>query len=134
MGELLGDVRFGLRGLRRQPGFTAAAVLVIALGVGANTTVFSILDGVLLRSLGYPGAERVVMVWGGRALSKSTLSKMRERVTAFSAVSGFESNRYALTGEGPASELPGAAVAPSYFDVVGVPPARGRGFLPEEKV
>jgi len=132
VGELFGDVRFGLRGLRRQPGFTAAAVLVIALGVGANTTVFSILDGVLLRSLAYPGADRVVMVWGGRALSKSTLSTMRESVTAFAAVSGFESNRYALTGEGQASELPGAAVAPSYLDVIGVRPARGRAFLPEE--
>jgi len=132
MGELFRDVRFGLRALMRQPGFTGAAVLVIALGVGANTAVFSILDGVLLRSLAYPDAERVVRVWGGRALSKSTLAEMRENVTAFEAVSGFSSGRYALTGEGQASEMSGAEVAPSYFDVIGVRPALGRAFLPEE--
>jgi len=132
MGELLGDLRFGWRTLVRQPGFTAVAAMTLALGVGATTAVFSIIEGVVLRPLDYPDADRIVQVWGKHVLSKGTLASIRERVTAFEAVSGYEVGRFALTGEGPAVEVVGAGVAPAYFDVMGVKPARGRAFSVEE--
>ncbi|MCG6987513.1 MAG: ABC transporter permease [Gemmatimonadetes bacterium] len=130
--ELLRDVRFGVRTFRRQPGFAAVAALTLALGVGATTAVFSIVDGVVLRPLAYPHADRIMQVWSGHPLSKSTLASIRDRVSAFETVSGYQGARFALTGEGPAAEIVGAAVAPGYFDVIGVRPARGRAFSPEE--
>lgn len=132
MGALLRDVRFALRTLARQPGFTAVSALALALGVGATTTVFSVVEGVALRPLSYPDAQAVVAVWKGRPLSKSTLASVRTRVPAFAAVSGYQAGRYALTGEGAAVEVVGTKVAEGYFDVTGVGPARGRAFSPEE--
>lgn len=128
------DLRLSLRFLRRRPGFTAVAGLTLALGVGANTAMFGVIDSVLLRPLAYPDAHRIVEVWGGRVLSKSTMERIRRGVSSFEAVTGYAWQRLALTGAGVAEELVGAAVSPSHFDVMGVRPALGRGFAEDEAV
>jgi putative ABC transport system permease protein len=130
--EIGQDVRFGLRALGRRPMFTVVAGLTLALGVGANTAMFSVLDSVLLKPLDYPDSRRIVQVWSWRPLSKSTLAEIEGDVSSFSSVSGYVTERLALTGEGAAEEIPGAAVSPSHFSVVGIQPAIGRAFTPEE--
>jgi putative ABC transport system permease protein len=130
--EFRQDMKFGLRSLARRPSFTVVAGLTLALGVGANSAMFSVLDGVLLKPLTYPNADRIVRVWGGRPLSKSTLAAIESDVSSFASVAGYEQRQLALTGVGAASVLTGAAVSPEYFNVMGVSPALGRAFLPEE--
>ncbi|MGD8278583.1 MAG: ABC transporter permease, partial [Gemmatimonadota bacterium] len=132
MREIGQDVRFGLRALGRRPMFVVVAGLTLALGVGANTAMFSVLNTVLLRPLDYPAGDRIVQVWGWRALSKSTLVEIEQGVRAFSSVSGFASEQFALTGGGVAEELPGAVVSPDHFAVMGVAPVLGRGFTAED--
>jgi putative ABC transport system permease protein len=126
------DIRFGLRSLRRRPTFTVVAGLTLALGIGANTAMFSVLDAVLLRPLGYPDADRIVQVWSGRPLAKSTLEEIERSVSSFAVVTGYGERQLALTGVGDAMALTGAAVSPSHFDVMGVQPWLGRTFAQEE--
>lgn len=132
MREIGKDIRFGARTLGRRPVFTVVAGLTLALGVGANTAMFSVLNTVLLKPLDYPDADRIVQVWSWRSLSKSTLVEIGQEVSAFSSVSGYMNGRFALTGDGIAEEIPGAEVSPDHFAVMGVQPALGRGFRAED--
>src|SRR6185295_815419 len=134
---LLRDCRYGLRSWRRAPGSIAAALVALALGIGANTAIFSVVSGVLLKPLPYQNPGRLVMVWqdlrgrGGPArdwISPGLFVEWQRRATVFAhlaAVRGWAPN---LTGIAEPERLRGAAVSPAYFDALGVPPARGRLF------
>jgi len=136
------DVRFALRALRRNPGFTAIALVTIALGIGVNTAIFSVVNGVLLEPLPYPESHVLFTVWEDHELrggptsewtGRTTFSDWRERNRSFAdmaAVAGWQPN---LTdGERP-DVLNGALVTPGYFSTLGVAPRWGRGFLAEEE-
>ncbi len=135
------DVRYGARSLFKHPGFTLVAVLTLGLGIGANSAIFSVVNGVLLRSLPYPEPERVVMLWevgdSGRNtyLSHMNFSDWRARQTSFEAISAY-SGRFG----GPSTILGGnepvraneVSVYRDFFKALGVAPAIGRTFSPEE--
>ena len=141
MSALAADLRLAVRRLRRSPGFTAAAVATLTLGIGANTAFFSLADAALLRPLPYPTAERLVMLWERQAAA----GKERERASAANFLDWRRESRaldqiaawapwgFALTGEGEPEELASVRVSANMFRLLGVSPAMGRGFLPEEE-
>jgi putative ABC transport system permease protein len=140
---MLSDLRFGARMLARAPATSLAAILTLALGIGANTTIFSVLYGVLLRPLPYPNAERLVLIWqdlrqrGGppdewaTSLDYITWRAERSVLAAAAAARGAAAN---LTGRGDAEQVAAGLVSPAYFDVAGVQPALGRAFREEESL
>lgn len=138
--EFWQDVRYGARMLLKTPGFTAAAALTLALGVGANTAVFSVVYATLLKPLPYPEAERIYTVEIGipeRGLSFAgriqDYLEWRKADTAFSAVAALQTGGWNLTGSGEPERVGGARVSVNFFDFLGVPPALGRGFALEEE-
>jgi putative ABC transport system permease protein len=134
MDTLLQDLRFSLRLLRRQPGFTALVVLTLALGIGANTAIFSAVDGVLLRPLPLPEPERLVVLWGdhpeaGRqSISLPNFNDWREGVSSLESLSAFTIAALNLTGGGEPEQLRGVRVTASYFRTLGIWPIHGRTF------
>jgi predicted permease len=138
--ELWKDARYGARMLLKTPGFTAAAALTLALGVGANTAVFSVVYATLLKPLPYPEAERIYgveVVIPERSLSFAgriqDYLEWRKAAPAFSAVAALQQGGWNLTGNGEPEGVGGARVSVNFFDFLGVPPAHGRGFAPEEE-
>ena len=131
--EIGSDIRMAVRSARRTRGFTATALLTIALGVGATTAVFSIVRGVLVRPLPYPGADRIVRVFGavnnlGRAAVVAELSRPRGAVAKLSARSAaYVWNEATVTGLGEPLRTMTAAVYGDFFGALGVRPALGRG-------
>jgi putative ABC transport system permease protein len=135
------DVRFALRMLRKSPGFTTITVLTLALGIGANTAIFSVVNAVLLRPLPYPNANRMVMIFLQDAplgldrgdYGDADFLALRQRQRSFDEVAAFTSpdNGFTLTGGAP-EEIPGTAVTGDFFKVLGVRPMFGRTFLPGE--
>ena len=137
----MNDLRIALRALRQNPGFTLVAVLTLALGIGANTTIFSVVSGILLRPLPYPSPERLVRVFESRDGSHGSVSPpdyvdWRNQSDVFDGLATLNSgSSYALTsGTGPAQQIPGASVTPNFFSVLGVAPVLGRDFVPAEGV
>ncbi len=144
----MNDLRYALRMLRKNPGFTAVAVLTLALGIGATTTVFSIVNGVLLTPLEYPGFERIAYVYESdaekgfqqRHTSPANFVDWRRESQAFEALaftaehSGMTTRSFIYTGDGLAERLIGRFVTTNYFKVFGVNPMLGRGFTPEEEL
>ena len=139
MGTLLQDLRYGLRVLRKQPGFTAVAVVTLALGVGANTAIFTVVNAVLLRPLPYPESERLLEV--GRAfppgsdvsaLSEPKFVFLRDNIQSFEAVTATQGTGARLSDGGQTEYVSGLAVSADFFRVMGTAPARGRGFTPQE--
>jgi predicted permease len=137
---LLQDLRFGLRGLRRSPGYAAAAVATLALGIGANTAIFSVVRGVLLRPLPYARGEQLVALrqvtpQGGAELGWSIpeLRDLRERAFALEAVVEYHSMNFTLLGGGEPRRVRTGVVSASYFDVLEVEPLLGRGFRAEDE-
>ncbi len=136
--EALGrDIRYTFRMLRRAPAFTAASVLTVALGVGATTTVFSVVYGLLVKPLPYPAADRLVMVWqdmrarGGPATEWATPGNFvdwKAETSLFSSLAAIRGWRPTLTGMGEPEPLFGELVTEQYFAVLGVAPAIGRTF------
>ncbi len=136
------DIRLALRGLRRVPGFTLAAVLILALGLGANITTFSALKIAVLTPPPFPEAERLVNVdltraaEGGSRTSRWAYPYLQTFVDwpdrLIDPVAGYRQRTATLTGFGPASQLSIEIVSPDYFRVVGQPLVLGRGFVPEE--
>ena len=140
------DLRYALRKLRKSPGFTAVALLTLALGIGATTTIFSVINGVLLRPLDYPDSERIVHL-GERNLelgidlantSPANFADWRPQTQCFEAMAyhgefaGNLSRSFVITGDGPPERLRGRFVTSEFFRVLGVGPALGRTFLPDE--
>src|SRR5437762_9147989 len=141
MTTLLQDLRYAVRMLGRSPGFTAVAVATLALGIGANTAIFSLVDAVLLRPLPIPEANRIVTLGeAGRgedarhASSTSYLNFLdwKAQSRSFEAMTIFNGWQPALTGSGEAERLPAAFVTSEVFDVLRVRPALGRAMRPEE--
>jgi predicted permease len=131
--ELAREVRLAARRLRRSPGFAGAAVLILALGVGASVAVFSVLYEVVLRPLAYQEPERLVRVWPGKSFNGSMVRYFERSVPAFEGVAGLSGWSFTLVGDDRTEQIQGAAVTPEYFDVLGVRPALGRSFLREEE-
>ena len=142
MDSLFQDLRYALRALRRNPAFTTVAVLTLALGIGANTAIFSVVDAVLLRPLPYPHADRLVSldtkVPGpgkdvfGRAMSYPDLQQLQALTKDFAGVGAYTYARYNYAGSGQARELAAAVVSPNLFDVLNVSPVLGRAFTGAE--
>src|SRR5690349_7751809 len=141
MGALWQDLRYGLRMLVKNPGFTAVAVLTLALGIGANTATFSVVDAVLLKPLPYKRAERLVMVWEQNPergwfrniVSAANFLDWRKQNDVFTQMAAVNPQRsFNLTGTGKPEEVWGEQVTANLFALLGVRPFIGRDFLPEE--
>jgi putative ABC transport system permease protein len=140
IGDIWQDLRYGSRSLRKNPGFTAIAVITLALGIGANTAIFSVVNGVLLRPLPYPEPDRLVMVYGislqaaqGKTpLCEADFLDWKSQNQVFESLAGFSTNRFNYTGGETPQQIEGAWVTSDFFSTIGVQPALGRGFLPDE--
>ncbi len=136
--ELLQDVCYGLRQFRRNPGFTVVAVLTLALGIGANTAIFSVVNGVLLRPLSYPNPDRLVQIYERSArikelsVSYPNFLDWEEMNRSFAGMAAYRGESFNLTGAGQPERIPGAVVTANFLSVLGVKPLRGRTFTPEE--
>jgi putative ABC transport system permease protein len=132
-------MRYAIRALRRSPGFTIVALLTLALGIGANTAIFSFVNGVLLKPLPYRDPHGIVLVWekppGGYRNGISTLNFLdwKNQNTVFDHMAALNyGGSVTLTGAGQPEELQGVRVSASYFDIFGVPAVLGRSFAPDE--
>jgi len=138
METLWQDLRYGARLLWKKPGFTIVAVLTLALGIGANTAIFSIINSVLIRSLPYPNAEQLVRVWetfpgGGRnSVSAGAFKDWRAHSSKLAHVALFKDARLNLTGSGTPEHVAGLQVTAEFLSVLGVTPMIGRGFVAGE--
>ncbi|MEJ7576824.1 MAG: ABC transporter permease [Pyrinomonadaceae bacterium] len=140
MTTLLQDIRFGVRMLLKNPGFTFVAVLALALGIGANTAIFSIVNAVLLRPLPYGEPGKLVMVWmDNRAMgnkedihSYPNFVDYRDQNKVFETMAAYRNSSANLTGTGEPERILGAAATASFFNVMRVAPALGRVFTAEE--
>jgi putative ABC transport system permease protein len=137
----LQDIRYGARLLAKHRAFTVVAVLTLALGIGANTAIFSVVNELLLRPLPYPGADRLVMLWEitsqgthQNPTSRNNFRAWRERSTLFEAMAAFTDQRLSLTGGGEPEEVPVQFATPELFRVLGVEPVLGRGMTQEDAV
>jgi putative ABC transport system permease protein len=136
--ELLQDFRYALRGIARNPGFALVAVLTLALGMGANSAAFSLVNGVLLRPLPYPEPERLVQLWelseeGVRnPVTYPNFRDWQERSRTFQGMAAYATHPATVLGGSEAVRLPIARVTGDFFEVLGVRPRLGRGFAPEE--
>jgi len=129
MDDLVQDVRYALRSLRRAPAFALVAIATLALGVGANTAMFSIVDAVVVRSLPFPRADRLVSVTGS-VLAEAT--RVRELSRSYSDVAVYRPLSVGISGDAEAERIEGATVSANVFSTLGVSMASGRAFSPEE--
>ncbi len=139
MATLWQDIRYALRVLRKSPGFTAVAVLTLALGIGANTAIFTVVYGVLLRPLPFPRPDRIVQLaesykeeMDAKSLTAAELNRLRRYSEPFEYMAGYTEVGYNLAAGNAAEHLRGMPVDAEYFRVLGVHPALGRDFLDEE--
>ena len=138
MPHLFRDLRYALRMLRKSPGFAIVAVLTLALGIGANTAMYSFVDGILLRPLPYPDPDRILRVLekppGGGFNGISTLNFLdwQKENTVFDFMAAQTNNPVTLTGRGEPARLRGGRVSAHYFDIFGIKAALGRTFVAGE--
>jgi predicted permease len=143
MRNLVADLRYGLRILLRNPGFTLAAIVVLALGIGANTAIFSIVNAVLLRPLPYQDASRIMQVWHvppaksfpGMSLfsvSPANYLDWQDQNRSFEQMAAYGFDSFNVGGGERPEAIRGAAVAPGFFSILRVQPVLGRTFSPEE--
>src|SRR5471030_907059 len=132
------DLRFALRGLARQPGFTLVALLTLALGIGANTAIFWIVNAVLLRPLPYREPDRVVLLWSHWInwtktwVSQGEVVDYQEQARSLEHVGAFSSTSFNLTGGGDPLRVRAAEVQPAVFAALGAQPIAGRVFTADE--
>src|SRR4051812_13400529 len=143
MDKLLHDVRYALRLLLKAPGFTAIAVTALALGIGANTAIFSVVNAALLRPMPYKDADRIVLVWSTDLrhhetrdqVSATDVDDYRQMNHVFADVATFADwTPIVSSGSGDAERLSATQVGDGYFNVVQGSPLLGRVFLPEEQI
>ncbi len=140
MDKLLQDLRYAIRSSLRTPGFTIVAVLALALGIGANSAIFTIVHAVLLERLPYHDPDRIVAVWETNArrpghsntVGPANFIRWGERATIFEDLAAFAETRINLTDAGDPVELVAQLVTAPYFAVLGVPPTIGRVFTSAE--
>lgn len=139
---ILRDVRYALRMLLRNPGFTAVALLTFAVGIGVNTAVFSVFNGVLLRPLPYPDADRITMMWVDNRPqgikedigSYPNYVDWRARNTSFEHVAAYTGGAFTLTGADEPERIPGARTTANFHDVMGLKPVLGRLYTAEHEI
>src|SRR3954447_21369345 len=131
------DLRYAIRMLAKRPVFTIIAVVTLALGIGANTAIFSVVNAVLLKPLPFPNAEQLVAVGslnstetskGLKSLSFPDFRDFRDNAKSFKSLAVHRPSRLALTGRGEAQSLQGREVSGDFFDVLGVKPMLGHAF------
>jgi putative ABC transport system permease protein len=140
METLWQDMRYGIRMLLKAPSFSIVATIALALGIGANTAIFSVVNGVLLRPLPFTKSEQLMSVWEmdpTRGQVRGTASypnfaDWREQNRVFERMASYHGNDFIMTGRGESTRLQGAVVNADLFSLLDVAPAIGRGFLPEE--
>jgi predicted permease len=138
--DFVQDIRYGFRVLRKHPGFTAVVVLTLALGIGANTLIFSVAYSVLLRPLPYPSPNKLVTLWESN-LQQNTLRGLVSAAnfydwqrdnTVFSGSAAYAAWRFNLTGVAEPENIPGTLVTPDFFSVLGINALHGRTFRTDE--
>jgi putative ABC transport system permease protein len=137
---LFQDVRYALRQVHKNPGFTAVAVLTLALGLAANTTIFSVVDAVLLKRLPFPQADRLITLWGvnpSRGWTDNPISprwfvEWQKQNHVFSSMAAFEPISFNLSGSGTPEEVAAERTTPDLFSLLGITPLLGRGFVADE--
>lgn len=142
MDSITRDLRFAVRSLLRRPGFTVLTLVTIALGIGANTAIFTVVNAVLLQPLPYPEPDELVMVWEQDRVrgwdrvpgNAQDYLAWEESAESFAAIGGVVNSTFALTGDQTPERIPGARVTSSLFDVFGVAPLLGVPFGPEANV
>jgi putative ABC transport system permease protein len=138
METLLTDLRYGARALYKRPGFAAVAIITMALGIGANTAIFTVVNALLLTPPALPQPDRLVSVWGTtptiprEEASLPDLVDWRAQSTSFATLSGVALTSVNLTGDGDPERVIGARVTGDFLATVGLAPVAGRDFTPEE--
>jgi putative ABC transport system permease protein len=140
MEALIKDLRYGLRSLWRRPGFSAIAIVTLALGIGANTAIFSLVNAVLLRPLPFADADRLVMIWEDAAYagfprntpSAANFADVKNQNHVFTDVAALDFRTFNLTGDGEPQKVETRGVTANFFPLLGVQPAAGRWFAAEE--
>ena len=142
MAGLIQDARYALRTLARRPGFAAAVIFTIALGVGANAAIFAVVRAALMKPLPYANPDRLVHLWSRDAKAQGTgkpfefsypdFLDVRARTRTLASVAGYHTARLTLTTADRSLVLPAARVTSGFFDVLGVVPAVGRRFVEGE--
>jgi putative ABC transport system permease protein len=138
--EMFQDLRYGLRMLRKNPGFTLIAITTLALGIGANTAIFSVVNATLLRPLPFPEPERLVMAWtrnwqGGVEQGDVSLSdylEWRNRLSSATEVAAWGPYGFNITQENDPEKITSVVASPNFFQTLGVGMLKGRAFLPED--
>jgi predicted permease len=134
------DLRLALRSLVLRPGFSAVVIATLAIGVGINTAIFSVVDGVLLKPLPYAQPERIVTLWEANPqldvaqdrVAAATFTDWAERSRSFDALGAYGFEDFTFEESGEPEQIPGARLSPEVFDVIGVRPTLGRAFEPAE--
>ena len=138
MGTFIQDFRYGARILAKNPGFTVVAIITLALGIGANTAIFSVVNAVLIRSFPYREADRLVVLWEkSRFSEQNTISPAnffdwQERNSVFEGMAAFSDTRNSLTSDGEPEEIPGQIITDNLFSVLGASALLGRTFTAED--
>jgi len=140
MGAVWQDAKFGLHVLKRNPGFAATAVLTLALGVGVNTAIFSVMIAVLLRPFSYPDPGRLVAIHAVNppdrvnpiSVSFTKFTQIKEQRQSVEATAAYHSFNPSLATNPEAELVAAARVSPDFFPISGATPTRGRSFLPQE--
>jgi hypothetical protein len=143
MSHLLQDLRFAMRQLRKSPGFALTTTLTLALGIGATTAMFSLINSVLLRPLPFPDPDRLMMIAPleqtplntavPTSMSYPDFFDYRSRQHSFDAIASYHRDTHTLTGSGQPQELESETVAADFFRVLGVNPVLGRGFIADDE-
>jgi putative ABC transport system permease protein len=140
METLFQDIRYGLRTLLKTPSFSIVATIALALGIGANTAIFSVVNAVLLRPLPFSNSDQLMMVWETDATlaqvrgtaSYPNFADWRDQNHVFERIASYHGNDFIMTGRGESTRLQGAVVNADLFPLLGAAPVIGRGFLPDE--
>ncbi|MES2694968.1 MAG: ABC transporter permease, partial [Verrucomicrobiota bacterium] len=136
----MSDLRTAVRALRKTPGFTAVAILTIAIGIAANTALFTVFDRLILNPVSLPNPSSLVALWSNNAavnfvapaVSWPRYQHIGREVKSFSSLALSAFDNFTLTGNGDPQQLQGLRVSPAFFTTLGVPPAKGRGFTADE--
>jgi predicted permease len=137
---LLKDIQYGIRSLLKRPGFAAVAVITLALGIGANTAIFSVVNAVLLRALPFPDPDRLVMVWEDASFAgfprntpaPANYADWKAQNQVFEEMAAFDQRSFNLTGDGEPEKTEAYGVTANFFGLLGIRPVLGRVILPEE--
>jgi putative ABC transport system permease protein len=138
MGSFAQDLKFGARILLRSPGITLAVILALALGIGANSAMFSIMDALVLHPVRFPDPSTLAMLWDRdaqnvqRGAAAAEFLDVRKQTKSFTELAAFRSASYVITGGDRPAQITGALVTANFFRALGVKPALGRTFLPDE--